>query len=477
VTTTEGKRANYKQRYEEGDDGLRFQELTYTGNFVGMEPVTDGIKGDKMMKARAKSGVLEKVSKSDVIRDEFTIDELNDLNNYLAWNIWDVLVMRATEGVSGMIPRQEYEILAFMHEFYRWPEILRMTTDEVGGAQGIMDIGASARREIGTKVNAVHDWCIGAVGFGMGRCGLLALEAIGPADYIGESNEILKFMQRVLWGKRQDGYILNSQDRYRCQIHEPDFLDQITAQIEPLENGSPAHATFTRFNAAAELLSFLDHYDCRLGLGDTGPYELPNGQLLILRDLFVNEEVFHWSDVCDDEKLPHCYTLALTIDPELMALNEIRVNDISTTFTRPKNYIEAITGGAVFAREKWNTPMGEVYPIKIADLGEHLPRVQNATLKLYTKTARMNRRDLIWNGQYVYYVDMILPHMRLAGTYEKACRDYDLWEIDQRVANYYYDITKRGFAQETVPSKIFSGAGYLPFPNNADRRNSKGRWL
>jgi len=187
--------------------------------------------------------------------------------------------------------------------------------------------------------------------------------------------------------------------------------------------------------------------------------------------------VFHWSDVCDDENLPHCYTLALTIDPEKMSLAEIRVNDISTTFTRPKNYIEAVTGGAVFAREKWNTPMGEVYPIKIDDLADHLGRVQNATLKLYTKTARMNRRDLIWNGQYVYYVDMILPHMRLAGSYEKACRDYDLWEIDQRVANYYYDITKRGFAQETVPSKIFSGAGYLPFSENADRRNSKGRWL
>jgi hypothetical protein len=477
MTTTEGKRATYKKRYEEGDDGLRFQELTYTGNFVGMEPVCDGIKGDRMMKERAKSGVLERVSKEDVLRDEFTIPELNDLNNYLAWNIWDVLVMRATEGVSGMIPRQEYEILAFMHEFYRWPEILRMTTQEAGGAQGVMDIGASARREIGTKVNAVHDWCIGAVGFGMGRCGLLALEVIGPNDYIGESNEILKFMQRVLWGKRQDGFILNSQDNYRCQIHEPDFLAQITAQIEPLEAGSPKHGAFTQFNAAAELLSFLDHYDCRLGLGDTGPYELPDGQLLILRDLFVNEEVFHWSDVCDDENLPHCYTLALTIDPEKMALAEIRVNDISTTFTRPKNYIEAITGGAVFAREKWNTPMGEVYPIKIDDLADHLGRVQNATLKLYTKTARMNRRDLIWNGQYVYYVDMILPHMRLAGSYEKACRDYDLWEIDQRVANYYYDITKRGFAQETVPSKIFSGAGYLPFSENADRRNSKGRWL
>jgi hypothetical protein len=52
-----------------------------------------------------------------------------------------------------------------------------------------------------------------------------------------------------------------------------------------------------------------------------------------------------------------------------------------------------------------------------------------------------------------------------------------MWEVDQRVANYYYDITKRGFAQETVPSKIFSGAGYLPFSEGADLRHSKGRWL
>ena len=41
-----------------------------------------------------------------------------------------------------------------------------------------------------------------------------------------------------------------------------------------------------------------------------------------------------------------------------MGLDEIRVNDISTTFTRPKNYIEHIVGGAVFVREKWDTPDG-----------------------------------------------------------------------------------------------------------------------
>ena len=474
--TITSKTATYKLRYEPDDDGLRFQDLTYEGNFVGLEPVPDGILGDKMMRRRAKTGVLDKVSKDEVLREQFTLDELNDLNNYLAWNIWDVLVMRATEGVSGMIPRQEYEILAFMHEFYRWPEILRMTTDEAG-PQGVMDIGATARREIGTKVNCVHDWCIGAVGFGMGRCGLLALEAIQPDDYVEESNDILKFMQRVLWGKRQDGYILNSQDRYRCRVHEQEVLDQLLGELEEFEPAEPKHDAFTRFNAAATLLAFLDHFDCRLGLGDTGPYLLPDGRVLIVRDLFTNEEEFHWSDVCDHEDVPHCYTAALAIDAEAMGLAELRVNDISTTFTRPKNYVPYITGGAVFVREKWNTPMGEVRPVALDDLGAELEKLQQATLKLYGKLARMPRRELITNGHWVYFVDMILPHLRLAGTYEKACRDYDLWEIDQRVSNYYYEIAKRKFAHEVVPTKIFSGKGYLPFSEKADLRSSKYRWL
>ena len=470
MTTTNDRRANYKQRYAEGDDGLRFQPLLYQGNFAGMEPIPDGIKGDRMIRARMKSGVMERVSKEDVLKDQFSLDELNDLNNYLAWNIWDVLVMRATEGVSGMIPRQEYEILSFMQEFYRYPEFMRMMTDQVG-AQGIMDIGASAKFEIGTKVNAVHDWCLGAVAFGMGRCGLLALETIEANDYVEESNEILKFMQRVLWGKRQDGYILNSQDRYRCAIHDQSVVDMLMSEVVDFEEDSPDFKAFTRFNATAELLAFFDHYDCRLGLGDTGPYELPDGRILIIRDLFVNEEIYHWSDVCDG--LPYSYTLAVVIDPEKLGLEEIRVNDISTTFTNPKNYIPAITGGAIFVKDKWNTPMGEIKPLAIGDLDPHLERIREATVKMYDKTLRMSRRILCTNGIYSYYIDMLLPYLRATGLYDEVCAKHDFWEIDQRVSQAYYDITKRNFVQSTVPQKIFSGSGYLPFPEGTDLRRSK----
>lgn len=462
--------AEYLKRYEDGDEGMRFQPLVYTGNFTDMEPVPDGILGDRLMRQRMKTRIMERVSEEDVLRDQLTLDELNDLNNYLAWNIWDVLVMRATEGVSGMIPRQEYEILSFMQEFYRYPEFMRMMTDQVG-ANGVMAIGRSARSQIGTKINCVHDWCLGAVAFGMGRCGLLALEVIEPNDYVEESNIILKFMQRVLWGKRQDGYILNSQDRYRCTIHEQSVIDQVMSQVVEFEEGSPDHDTFTRFNATAELLAFFDHYDCRLGLGDTGPYILPDGRILIIRDLFVNEEVYHWSDVCGD--LPHCYTLGVVLDPAKLGLEEIRVNDISTTFTQPKNYIPAITGGAIFVREKWDTPMGQVYELPLADTEAHLEKIREATVKMYDKTLRMSKRILCTNGIYSYYIDMILPYLRATGLYDEVCAKYNFWEIDQRVSNYYYEITKRNFVQVTVPQKIFSGSGYLPFPEGTDLRRSK----
>jgi hypothetical protein len=470
-----GNAAYLKRWNDPDDDGIRFQNLEYIGNFHGQEPIPDGIKGDRMIRSRAQSKVLEKVSREEVLKDEFTIPELNDLNNYLAWNIWDVLVMRATEGVSGMIPRQEYEILSFMQEFYRYPQFMRLMTDRIG-AEGVMGIGESARHEIGTKINCVHDWCLGAVAFGMGRCGLLALEAIKPDDYVEESNIILKFMQRVLWGKRQDGYILNSQDRYRCQIHDQSLIDQLMGQVVDFEQDSEDYNRFTGFNATAELLAFFDHYDCRLGLGDTGPYPLPDGRILIIRDLFVNEEVYHWSDVCDE--LPHCYTLAVVIDPDKLGLEEIRVNDISTTFTVPKNYIPAVTGGAIFVRDKWDTPMGEVYPLKLTELEPHLEKIRTATVKMYDKTIRMPRRELCQNGIWSYYVDMLLPYLRKAGVWDEVVSPkYDFWELDQRVANYYYEITKRNFVQVTVPQKIFSGSGYLPFSDEADLRSSKYAWI
>ena len=75
-------------------------------------------------------------------------------------------------------------------------------------------------------------------------------------------------------------------------------------------------------------------------------------------------------------------------------------------------------------------------------------------------------QDLAWHG---------ITLSKVMQAARRGATDVQPW-IDQRVSNYYYDITKRGFAQATVPQKIFSGEGYLPFGETADRRRSKYFW-
>lgn len=146
------------------------------------------------------------------------------------------------------------------------------------------------------------------------------------------------------------------------------------------------------------------------------------------------------------------------------------------TFTKPKNYISAICGGAVFVRDKWDTPMEEVYPLPIDATPPHLEKIQKATFDMYRKTARMSRHELCLNGIYSYYIAMLLPYLRKTETYDYVNQELDFWEIDQRIMTLYYGVSKRNFAQSVVPQKIFSGEGFLPFPAHADLRKSKYFW-
>ena len=90
-------------------------------------------------------------------------------------------------------------------------------------------------------------------------------------------------------------------------------------------------SAFQRFNGSAELMGFLLHFDNRLGLGDSGPYPLPDGGFVLVRDLFVNEPAFPWSDAA--EGLPYSFTIAMFFDADSGL--ETHMTDLSTVFTTP----------------------------------------------------------------------------------------------------------------------------------------------
>ena len=71
--------------------------------------VQGGSVGEKIMQSRMQTEVLT-LSDESLNRDLSTA-EVNDLLDYYGWNVWDILVARISEGESGLIPRQEYELL------------------------------------------------------------------------------------------------------------------------------------------------------------------------------------------------------------------------------------------------------------------------------------------------------------------------------------------------------------------------------
>jgi len=269
----------------------------------------------------------------------------------------------------------------------------------------------------------------------------------------------LLFMARVLWGHRGDGFLFSSQQGYRSTVLSKEWVRTLCDGAEPVAGGESQRA-FRQLNASTELLAFLTHLDCRLGLADSGPYDLGSGEVLLVRDHFLGEEVFDWCDAC--EGLPYAVTLGLVLDTRPAELR-VYLNDISTTFTTPPNYHPYVTRAAAFVRPRWDSPPEEIHQLRMADAEAITQGAKAAVLKLYRRFSRMSRRQLITAGLYVYYIDMILPFLRAAGVYERLSKEEDLWEITRAASEAYYTVCRDQWAQKELPYLFMSGEAFPPF--------------
>ncbi len=411
-----------------------------------------GSEGDVDFRKSLKTDVLQLTDES-LRSDSLSPDEADDVLAYYGWNLWDVLGTRATEGENSLIPRQEYEALSVIEYMESFPALYDMITEEVGG-DGVIDIGATARREIGTKVNALHVWCAG-VSFVTGRGIGMGLGLYTPTDKAEELRRALQFARRLargMWG--DEGPMFASMRDYRVPLLEGTdwlerFRDEATFFDDPQQQ-----SLYTKFNATAQLLVFLLHFDNRLGLGDSGPYPTEDGGFMIVRDHFLNDPAFHWFDVADE--LPHCITQAMYFrpPPEMKVI----VNDLSTTFTQPASYIPYMSGMAVYARDKWDTPISDIRLVDEEEMKKITEIAQKATMKLYRRISAMSRRDRITAGFQNYVIDWALPWVRLAGVWDKAVAQGWL-EWHPLTSESYYPLAVDGQAGPLLPEAVIAGKG------------------
>ena len=437
------------------EDLAQIQHLL--ANYQGETPL--GSEGDRLFRERLGTNVL---ITGDDDRD-LRRTELNDLLAYMGFNFWDCLAARATEGESGLIPRQQYEALGCVQIWQRYPEIIRFITHEIG-VGGVHEIGGLSRREIGTKANLLHMWSVG-MGVGFGRGIALGLGRVAVHERERDLADALQFVRRLyhgVWGGPGES-MYTSMRGYAAPLLGADwitrFRDEVSSTTDP-----DVRARYQRFSANTELMGFLLHYDCRVGLHDSGPYPTPDGGFVIVRDHFLSDDLYHWADVAAG--LPYAITQAMFFKPDGQL--EVALKDVGTIFTKPANYLKHLTGMAVYARDRWDSPVNEIRRLDDAEMDLIQDRCRVASTQLYKRIASMSRRDKVMAGAQVYYTDFIAPFARAGGVWDRLKDELDFFEWDRLTSDAYYDLVSDGVAAEMVPRLFLTGTGFPPVTDQVD---------
>ena len=412
--------------------------------------VPGGDDGDREMRRRVAVPFMD-TTDSDVRRDELTDAEIDSWLSYLGWNLWELIATRATEGESGLIPRQEYETISFVQMWATFPEMIRELTETLG-VEGVIRLGGRPRREVSTQVNATRHYgtpmCV-LVGRGI-ACNLGLEKATNRRHDVETMVQFCRRLQHGLWG---GGCGFVSGRGFKQTSLEDDLVAGFLADAEPLDDPE-LRAEVLRFNATTELFGFLMHYDCRAGMCDSGPYPRPGGDgFMIVRDHQLYEPAFPWGHL--GQGLPWSVTQAMVFRPTEPL--QVKINDISTTFTEPRNYLQHLSSLAVYARDTWDTPMSEMRRLELSELSALTDRTAAATMDLYQHIASKTRDERIRDGILVYTTILMMPYAREAGLWERFVKDgfYDLHEM----ALAAYPTLAGGNAAEILAPVFILGQG------------------
>jgi len=378
--------------------------------------VPTGTAGEREMRRRIPVPFMDTTDED--VRREPTIEELNAWRAYMGWSLWDVIAARSTEGESGLIPRQEYETISFLQMWALYPRMFREITEAIG-VDGVIELGRTPRREVGSKLNFTRNWspqnCCH-----LGRAIALELGLESPEERRDDIAVPVQFARRMMHGTWGDAPGFACGNDYQVALLDQEIVDRLLADEKPLDDPE-LRATFRQFNATTELLGFLAHYDCRFGLQDTGPYPVPGGGFMLVRDHFLHEPAYSWT--APTESLPYCVIEAMVFRPDVPM--QVRINDIGTTFTEPKDYLRYLSGVAVYARDREDTPISELRPLDAAEMAAITKKSRDATLELYKTLATKERDQKIRDGINVYATDHIMPMAKRAGIWERLKPDID----------------------------------------------------
>ena len=182
----------------------------------------------------------------------------------------------------------------------------------------------------------------------------------------------------------------------------------------------------TRFNATLTSYLFLLYFDTRVGTGDSGPYRLPDGRVLLVRDFYeLGRSHFWWSDIAAGVPYRNL-TAALVLDGV-----DVKVNDWGTSITDPEDYLPHLVGYALFTTD---TPDRSLQLVPLEELDQIASAVRKAQSAHYRNIAAMTRAEKVRCGAYVYFT-FLRPFAEVAGIADELD-----WGVPRDTVGTIYDM-------------------------------------
>ncbi|MGZ6967993.1 MAG: hypothetical protein ACXVKN_09670 [Acidimicrobiia bacterium] len=313
-------------------------------------------------------------------------------------NISGRMTAERTALESALIPVTAYILVSGVECYRRYPELM----GAIAAAKPPAEIGAAGKRP-GNQVDAVHLWSIANIAL-VGRQILAPFGLIDPVTDLATLDAIFGFWEPAAAAFRGDGHLQAWDAGFIVPRYGPDVIAELLAGTAPIADDA-SRATLSKLNAALTSFLFLLYFDTRAGYQDTGPYPLPDGRTLLVRDFNeMGVSHFPWSaSVCAG--LPHAnLTVALVLEGV-----DVQVNDWGTTVTDPVDYMPHVVAAGFF-----DSTGGTLTPIPVAELDDLRASVKRAQKDLYRLIAGMTRAEKIDAGAYVYFT-FLRPFARIAG--------------------------------------------------------------
>ncbi|MEI7593607.1 MAG: hypothetical protein WCK41_10345 [Actinomycetes bacterium] len=315
------------------------------------------------------------------------------------------LTAQRTSYTSQLIPVTAYILVGCCEAFLRYPELMR----RIDAAMPVEDI-VRAGTMPGTEINSVHLWSIA----NFWLTGRKVMTAMDPSlDDPEAALTVLDFWQRAASAYRGDG-TLQAWDTGSCRPFGDDVIKSLLAGVTPVSDPDE-RLRVTRFNATLINHLFLLWFDTRSGIADTGPYPLPDGRVLLVREFTkLAESDFWWSGVAAD--IPYrSLTAAMVLDDV-----EIQATDFGSINTTPEDYLDRLVGFGIFTTDSAD---GALVPVPLAEIDELVKIVRRVQANHYRTIAAMSRDEMIKCGAYVYF-SFLRPFAVIAGIADEL--DWDV---------------------------------------------------